>query len=126
MKKRKEQIKKIEILIQKNRYSRRKFIDSIGKTVALSSIASLGLISLLSCEKETLENENNNDDNLNNQLKGVCIEDKSCYDHLCGDFTCKDGFSCTDIVWCRPSNAFDCPSFTCTESFEFHLGGSGS
>ena len=58
MKKRNEKIKEIENLIEKNRYSRREFIGTVGKTTALSVIAALGLTSLLSCEKEQVYEEN--------------------------------------------------------------------
>lgn len=57
MKKRKEKIKEVESLIEKNRISRRKFVDSLGKTVALSSITALGVTSFLSCKKEYLDEE---------------------------------------------------------------------
>ena len=50
--KRTEKIKEIENLIARNKYSRRKFMDSLAKTVALSSLAAVGIISYISCEKD--------------------------------------------------------------------------
>ena len=58
MKNRKEKIKEIEKLIEKNKSSRRKFISSLVKTAALGAMAAMGISSLLSCEKEYLEENN--------------------------------------------------------------------
>ena len=82
MKKRNEKIKEIENLIEKNRCSRRKFIDSLGKTVALSSVVALGISSFLSCKKmdfdEELDKEIETTDSINKSPKGICLEGDSC------------------------------------------------
>ena len=70
--------------------SRRKFIHSIGTTVALSSIAAFSIISLLSCEKEKLGEENSDDSD-----SAICLAGNYCeegYEYSC-TLTCGDSVS---------------------------------
>ena len=105
--KRRAKIKEIESLIEKNIYSRRKFIESLGKTLALSSIATLGLTSLLSCKKEYFDEENDNTDSLN-KLK-----------------SCLPPTVYSIIIECD-STPVNCPPVPYNCNPAIHLGGTGS
>ena len=116
MRTRTDKIEEIENLINKNKFSRRKFIDSLGKTVALSSIAAIGLTSCSSLE-------------LDDKEKDCLALMEFCISHSCKavgqGFACPIPFKCIGTNICTPircKNGID--DYNCTGSVVSHKGGS--
>jgi len=150
MKRRKAELEKIETLIKKKGFSRRDFIKTTGKTIAISIIASSGLISLFSCS------DNSDPSVVCTNITHDCVKlsytcpasqsfdcQNSDGNQCLNNFTCRDTvncwnnkvncdtkFSCTNINNCVPISNVNCPTVSCPKAYscpsDIHQGGAMS
>lgn len=124
MKKRTEKIEKIENLIKKNRYSRRKFMTSLGKKIALGAIATTGIASLISCEKENINKSNAQVKSALDDCVEAAIKCSNIFKCIApgGGFICQTPFNCYEDNTCAP---IICQIYGCSNGVA-HQAGAGS
>ncbi len=121
MKTRTDKINEIENLIEKNKFSRREFIDSLGKTVALSSIVAIGLASFFSCVSEDILSKGYNCQCSPGAIFGgfKCV----CPGGSFSGYDCPLPFGCPTKNTCIPVNCKnEIDKYNCTRDVS-HKGG---
>jgi len=113
MNNRDKRISEIEEIINNRNLSRRKFLNSMVKAIAYSSISALGASSIIACKKELIEEVNALKSSDCPEAAITCSKIFSCVAPG-GGFICQNPFSCVQDNSCLPiictSNQYSCSS----------------